>query len=116
MAVADTLPDTIATTASALGLLDAEGNLDPRFFDAPLTNVGRALTDPARRRVLLDALPVLVGEGEVEPHETGERRRYLLFEQEEGDLALSVDLDGPQASSDLTLLVTVRARIASAST
>src|SRR4051794_26845293 len=111
MAAADTLPDTIRAVARSLGILDAAGDLDPRFFEAPLKAVGAALVEPERRRALLDALPTLVGDGDVEPHGAGERRRYPLVEEDAGELALALDLDGAAASVDVTILLTIRATL-----
>lgn len=40
MSTAEFLPDTIATAATALGVLGADGNVDSTFFDRPLHAVG----------------------------------------------------------------------------
>ena len=105
MAVADILPDAIASVATALGILDADGNLDSAFFDHPLNTVGAMLRQPARREALADALSVLLGSAASESSATGERRRYPLVKKDACEVVLAVDLARGIAGPDLTVSV-----------
>jgi hypothetical protein len=76
--------------ATAIGLLDAGGNLDPGWFSAPLSRLAGAVRTPAQRAALAEFLD-LVLPPEPEPGRPAQEKWHpLLGEQDLGNLYLTV--------------------------
>src|SRR4051794_33447404 len=61
MAATIQLDPSIASLVKAIGLVDADGNVDPGFLQHPLTSIRNALKEESQRAALLELLNQVLG-------------------------------------------------------
>ena len=81
----------VVDLAQAAGLLDADGDLDTSWFDAPLTRTAQVFGDDGQRGALLDLLDGVLGQDPGARPRPGERWYALLPGGGIGNLYLTVD-------------------------
>ena len=81
----------VVDLARAVGLLDADGDLDTSWFDAPLTRTAQVFGDDGQREALLDLLDGVLGQDPAARPRPGERWYALLPGGGIGNLYLTVD-------------------------
>ena len=91
MSTSQDLRSEVVDLGRAVGLLDADGDLDTSWFDAPLTRTAQVFGDDEQRDALLDLLDGVLDEDPGARPRPGERWFALLPMGGIGNLYLTVD-------------------------
>ena len=90
MDVASLLPPEVAGAAKAIGLICADGSLNPGWFADPLSGLQGMLTNATQRSALLDLLDGVASAEPVTGAPQGEQWHPLLGPQQAGNVYLTV--------------------------
>ncbi len=91
MDIASLLGPLLADVAGAAGLLNEAGELQAQWFENPLGQIEKVLTDTAQRAAILDLLDQIVPPVAVSGAAHGQKWHPLLGSHEHGNVYLVVD-------------------------